>query len=149
MWEEAPESPPAIRPGGRADDEGGPGDTPASVAWLRAGRGTGYAADRERNLAPSLVQGRMIDPESGMPETEPRRTDRSADRLGRPNHWQRPDNIRGGIGVDKVGRADPHREANRDESHEGSRDGRTEPHSSVARIEPEAPPQPRGGSTVG
>src|SRR5207249_6871799 len=42
MWEEATESPPAIRPGGRADDEGGPGDTPARVAWLRAGRGTGY-----------------------------------------------------------------------------------------------------------
>jgi hypothetical protein len=43
MWEEAPESPPSIRPGGHHDDEGGPGDTPASVAWLRAGRGTGYA----------------------------------------------------------------------------------------------------------
>ena len=42
MWEEAPESPPSIRPGGRSDDEGGPGDSPASVAWLRAGRGTGY-----------------------------------------------------------------------------------------------------------
>ena len=158
MWEAAPESPPAIRPGGRADDEGGPGDTPASVAWLRAGKGTGYAADRERNLAPSLVQGRRIDPESGMPETEPRRTDRSTaeaappatDRLGRPNHWagagsgagmgsnQRPrDSIRGGIGIDRVGRADPHREANR------------EPHSSVARIEPEPAPQPRGGSTQG
>jgi hypothetical protein len=37
MWEGAPESPPSIRPGGRHDDEGGPGDTPASVAWLRAG----------------------------------------------------------------------------------------------------------------
>jgi DNA polymerase III alpha subunit len=37
----------AIRPG-RGDDEGGPGDTPASVAWLRDGRGTGYAADRAR-----------------------------------------------------------------------------------------------------
>jgi DNA polymerase III alpha subunit len=91
MWEEAPESPPAIRPGGRADDEGGPGDTPASVAWLRAGRGTGYA--------PSA-------------------------------------NIRGGIGVDRVGRADPHREA--------ARERRT-----VARIEPEPAPQARGGSTVG
>ena len=32
----------AIRGGGTSDDEGGPGDTPASVAWLRAGRGTGY-----------------------------------------------------------------------------------------------------------
>jgi error-prone DNA polymerase len=33
-----------IRPG-RGDDRGGPGDTPASVAWLRKGRGTGYQAD--------------------------------------------------------------------------------------------------------
>ena len=39
MWEEAPESPPSIRPGGSSDDEGGPGDSPASVAWLRAGKG--------------------------------------------------------------------------------------------------------------
>jgi error-prone DNA polymerase len=85
MWVEAPQSPPAVRPGGRGDDEGGPGDTPASVAWLRAGKGTGYAAA------------------SG--------------------------NIRGGIGVDRLGRPDPH--------------------SSVARVEPEAAPQPRGGSTVG
>jgi DNA polymerase III alpha subunit len=166
MWEEAPESPPAIRPGGRADDEGGPGDTPASVAWLRAGRGTGYRTDpgarggggtaadsgargglgtaADRNVAPSLVEGRRIDPESGMPETEPRRTDRSTeggtDRLGRPNHWSRPDNIRGGIGMDKVGRADPHRTADRSSA---------EAQSKVARIEPEAPPQPRGGSTQG
>src|SRR4029077_2774210 len=53
MWEGAPESPPSIRPGGRHDDEGGPGDTPASVAWLRAGRGTGYAVDRDRLVPPS------------------------------------------------------------------------------------------------
>ena len=53
----APESPPAIRPGGRHDDEGGPGDTPASVAWLRAGRGTGYAAERDRLVPPALVAG--------------------------------------------------------------------------------------------
>jgi DNA polymerase III alpha subunit len=150
MWEGAPESPPAIRPGGRADDEGGPGDTPASVAWLRAGRGTGYAAEREKLVPPPLVQGRRIDPESGMPETPPRGTDRSTDRLGRPNHWDtsgKPStaepsvaraaldagatdgNIRGGIGVDRLGRADPH--------------------SSVARVAPEPEPQARGGSTVG
>ena len=86
MWEGAPESPPAIRPGGRHDDEGGPGDTPASVAWLRTGRGTGYAADRDKLVPPALVQGRAIDPESGMPEPPPRQTDR----LGRPNHWDPP-----------------------------------------------------------
>lgn len=162
MWEEAPESPPAIRPGGRGDDEGGPGDTPASVAWLRAGRGTGYQREGaggwrgsvpDREIAPALVEGRRIDPESGMPETEPRRTDRSTDRLGRPNHWDtnarpQPDSIRGGIGVDRVGRADPHREAHRGGvGADGV--GRADPHSSVARIEPEPPPQARGGSTVG
>ena len=37
----------AGRGGGPSDDEGGPGDTPASVAWLRDGRGTGYEADRD------------------------------------------------------------------------------------------------------
>jgi error-prone DNA polymerase len=95
MWDGAPESPPSIRPGGRTDDEGGPGDTPASVAWLRAGRGTGY---------------RRMDPETG--ELAP--PDRSVDRLGRPNHWDTNAN-----------------------------------QSSVARVEPESPPQPRGGSTVG
>jgi error-prone DNA polymerase len=95
MWEEAPESPPSIRPGGHADDEGGPGDTPASVAWLRAGRGTGY------------VDGRKLNPESGVLEPPTRATDR----LGRPNRWDPP--------------------------------------SSVARVEPEPPPQPRGGSTIG
>jgi DNA polymerase III alpha subunit len=115
----------AIRPSRHGDDEGGPGDTPASVAWLREGRGTGYAADRERLLAPALLDDghggrRAIDPESGMPETEPRKTDR----LGRPNHWDPP--------------------ATRTQVM-----GRGGDHSSVARVEPEEPSQPRGGSTKG
>jgi len=114
MWEEAPQSPPAIRPGRSGDDEGGPGDTPASVAWLRAGRGTGYA------VAPGLVDGRQIDPESGAVAPPARRTDR----LGRPNHWDPPP-ARAGTGLQ-----------------------RPEPHSSVARVEPEPVPQARGGSTV-
>ncbi|MDQ6794589.1 MAG: PHP domain-containing protein, partial [Chloroflexota bacterium] len=82
MWEEAPESPPSVRPGGRADDEGGPGDTPASVAWLRAGRGTGY----RHESAPGTIDGRTIDPESGVLLPAPRRTDK----LGRPNQWDPP-----------------------------------------------------------
>ena len=93
------------------DDEGGPGDTPASVAWLRAGRGTGYEGDRERLIAPALIEGRRVDPESGQLEPPPRATDK----LGRPSRWDPP----------------------------------RRPHSSVARVEPEPPPQPRGGSTVG
>ncbi len=125
MWEEAPESPPSIRPGGSTDDEGGPGDTPASVAWLRAGRGTGYQADRDRLLPPALVAGRALDPESGMPKSPPRATEgRATDRLGRPSRWDPP----------APRRADQ---------------GAAAAHSSVARVEPEPPPQARGGSTVG
>ncbi|HEX7949868.1 MAG TPA: PHP domain-containing protein [Candidatus Limnocylindrales bacterium] len=109
-----------LRPGGSADDEGGPGDTPASVAWLRAGRGTGYQADRDRLLPPALDAGRELDAESGMPLPPPR----AADRLGRPARWDPP----------APRRADQNARA---------------AHSSVARVEPEPPPQPRGGSTIG
>jgi error-prone DNA polymerase len=63
-------SPPTLRGGGISDDEGGPGDTPASVAWLM----------RERQAAVP------VDPESGMPLTPGRRTDR----LGRPDRWDPP-----------------------------------------------------------
>jgi DNA polymerase III alpha subunit len=119
-WDGAPDSPPAIRPGGRHDDEGGPGDTPASVAWLRAGKGTGYAADREKLVAPATVGGRLIDPESGQVEPVPRKTDK----LGRPSPWDPPAPRTGTM-------------------------GRGGDHSSVARVEPEPPPQPLGGSTVG
>ncbi len=111
----------AIRPG-RGDDEGGPGDTPASVAWLRDGRGTGYATERDRLIPPALVEGRRIDPESGQIEPPPRATDR----LGRPNHWDPPAPRTATMG----------------------RGGDTD-HSSVARVAPEPPPQPLGGSTKG
>ncbi len=117
----------AIRGGGTSGDEGGPGDTPASVAWLRAGRGTGYTEERERLVAPGLVGGRAIDPESGQVERPPRQ----ADRLGRPNRWDppilRPMASRGSASDLGAGIADPP--------------------NSVARIEPESPPQARGGST--
>ena len=67
----------AIRAGGTSDDEGGPGDTPASVAWLRAGRGSGYAAGRELLVPSGLVDGRAIDPESGQLEPAPPHRDKS------------------------------------------------------------------------
>ena len=59
-----PEDPNAPRPfawlrPGPSDDEGGPGDSPASVAWLRAGRGTGYGAEPP----PGVV---LVDPDHGM-----------------------------------------------------------------------------------
>jgi DNA polymerase III alpha subunit len=111
----------AIRAGGTSGDEGGPGDTPASVAWLRAGRGTGYAHDRERLIAPATVEGREIDPGSGMTLPPPRQTDR----LGRPSPWDppatSPSEVRGGA-----------------------------PSTPSARgLESEPPPRARGGSTVG
>ncbi len=111
---------------GSSDDEGGPGDSPASVAWLRAGRGTGYEA------APGLVDGRPIDPESGAVAPPARRTDR----LGRPNHWDPP-----GPRTVPMGR-DGATGAARGMSPSAAR-------SSVARVEPESRPQPRGGSTIG
>jgi DNA polymerase III alpha subunit len=124
----------AIRGGGTSGDEGGPGDTPASVAWLRAGRGTGYAEERERLLPPALVGGRAIDPESGQVDPPPR----SADRLGRPARWDPPPSA-------------PRSEAEpRDAIGPRIRGGdRGHDHSSVARIEPEERPTARGGSTVG
>jgi DNA polymerase III alpha subunit len=111
----------AIRGGGTSGDEGGPGDTPASVAWLRAGRGTGYAEERDR-LVPAVPGSVPVDPDHGMPLPSPRKTDR----LGRPSPWDPP-----APPVSTMGR------------------GGAAPQSSVARIEPEPPPQPRGGSTVG
>ncbi|MFI5225106.1 MAG: PHP domain-containing protein [Candidatus Limnocylindrales bacterium] len=142
MWEEAPASPPAIRAGGDGDDEGGPGDTPASVAWLRAGRGTGYRTDdgqptpQAGSLLPRTVDGRRIDPESGVLEPPGRRTDR----LGRPNHWDPPAPRAAtmGRGGDRGGdqRGD-----------QGAGGGGEGTHSSVARVEPQPAPRPRGGST--
>ena len=82
MWEEAPESPPAIRPGGTSDDEGGPGDSPASVAWLRAGKGTGYGrGPRTAWTAPA------VDPPRS--EAEPR------DAIGPRIPWQPPGTVDG------------------------------------------------------
>ena len=115
----APRTP--IRSGGTSDDEGGPGDTPASVAWLRAGRGTGYGST---GPPPDVVP---VDPEHGQPLPPPRKTDR----LGRPSMWDPP--------------APPTRTMGRG----GHRHAGAETHSSVARVEPEPPPQARGGSTVG
>ncbi len=84
---------PAVRAGGTGDDKGGPGDSPASVAWLESGRGTGYVgppgAASEKAQPPGTVDGRAIDPESGVLLPAERRTDK----LGRPNHWDGGDPI--------------------------------------------------------
>jgi error-prone DNA polymerase len=114
-----------IRSGGTSDDEGGPGDSPASVAWLRAGRGTGYGV---LGPPPGTVP---VDPDHGMPLPPPRKTDR----LGRPSMWDPP--------------APPVQVMGRGGNQRGHRHAGAETHSSVARVEPEPPPQARGGSTVG
>ena len=137
--EEAPESPPRSGPAGAPTTRAAPATR--RRAWPGCGpgaaRGTRDGAERRRAAGPPRA-GRMIRT-AARSSRSTRAADRAhgadVDRLGRPNHWDprathgRDDNIRGG-GGDRVGRADPHR-------------------SSVARIEPEAPPQARGGSTVG
>ncbi len=72
-WDGAPGSAPSIRPGGLGDDEGGPGDSPASVAWLRGGRGTGAASSVAR-----------IEP---APATDPARHRGSVARLSDWERW--------------------------------------------------------------
>ena len=111
----------AIRGGGTSDDEGGPGDTPGERG-LAAGRSRDRATRRSATGScrrRSWTAG-PIDPESGMTEPPPRRTDK----LGRPNHWDPP-------------------------APRGPTRARRAPIRSVARVEPEPPPQARGGSTVG
>jgi error-prone DNA polymerase len=121
-WDGAPASAPAIRPGGHGDDEGGPGDSPASVAWLRAGRGTGYSSTppvntdparprrddrsdpdrvgaRAEGWAPYREAARRLDAGTGVLEGPPRRTD---------------------AGYSSVARLDPPAPAATDGRHEGS-----------------------------
>ena len=74
----------AIRGGGPSDDKGGPGDSPVSVRWLRdLERGGGRPSRQSaaapispghahgHSLPPPTVEGRRIDPESGMFEPMP------------------------------------------------------------------------------
>ncbi len=84
-FREDPLAPVTTIRGGPSDDEGGPGDSPASVAWLRAGRGTGYPGQVGPGSAPIA-----IDEESGMTLPPPRKTDR----LGRPSMWDPPPDSR-------------------------------------------------------
>jgi DNA polymerase III alpha subunit len=138
-------SAPAIRAGAASDDEGGPGDSPASVAWLVRGGppaataagppvghpapghtfGPGAGPPRALPGPPGTIDGRSLDPESGVLAPPAR----AVDRLGRPRHFDPPPApaapAPGGNGCGPASR------------------------SSVARLEPEPPPTPRGGSTVG
>jgi error-prone DNA polymerase len=64
------------------DDEGGPGDSAASVRWLRR-EASGRSAD-DRLIPPATVGGQLIDPESGMyAGSATKRLGRGAANLGR------------------------------------------------------------------
>ncbi len=74
----------SIRGGGLSDDEGGPGDTPVSVAWLS---GHGPAAARDEAGEASDEQGEAGEA-SGTGDEED--ASRQTDRLGRPSRWDPP-----------------------------------------------------------
>ncbi len=145
---------PSVRGGGPGDDRGGPGDSPASVAWLARERASvawlarerGYAeqghaeqghaeqghtfgpgAGVRRTAAPGTVDGRPIDQESGAVAPPAR----SVDLLGRPRHWDPPAQPAGILPPKRLGGTG--RDVNR-------------PASSMARVEPDQVPPPRGGS---
>ncbi len=141
-----PASGPSVRGGGRSDDEGGPGDSPASVRWLRA---DAEARARRREVPgnrtdllepPPTIHGRAIDPESGVLLP----AERTVDRLGRPFHWGVPGpRASRGSASDLGGRVADQGAGARDAS------GRQAPHSNVARIEPEPVLERHAGSTAG
>ncbi|MCU0506635.1 MAG: hypothetical protein MUE82_12880, partial [Chloroflexi bacterium] len=69
---------PSIRGGGLSDDKGGPGDSPASVAWLRA-----EADLRPGRIAPPAS---AAPPAAAPPAGAAAAADPERDRLGRPDH---------------------------------------------------------------
>ena len=77
---------PSVRGGGPGADRGGPGDSPASVAWLareRTGHTFGPGAGPRRAPVAGVVDGRPLDPDSGIVAPPAR----AVDRLGRPRHF--------------------------------------------------------------
>ncbi len=129
----------AIRGGGTSDDEGGPGDTPVSVRWLRAlergGRPSGNRGGGDR----SYVRPGEI-PLAERPTTANAGFEHSWGARGRPGD------------VGDVLLAPPTVEGRRIDPESGMfepADRRGDPRSSVARIEPEPAPQRHAGSTIG
>ena len=149
-WDGAPGSRPAIRRGPKAEDEGGPGDTPASVAWLRAGHGTGYGTTSHgtEGWAPYREIARLIDPETGVLMPDDRRYDPRQDRridsvldlpIGGPSALDRP--VDRHTADDGGGPGDESAAARRWAREQVA--ARGEIHNSVARIEPEPAPVTR------
>jgi DNA polymerase III alpha subunit len=197
----------SLRPG-PSDDEGGPGDTPASVRWLRGAAATApLSAGMSEPGSPSLPAGMSVvlsrgtqvgrarperalgggsfEPGQGVGERGSAAGERSGERNGSARGSSDAKMLSGDsstdIGTDKLvaapgraaapgtiggraaapgtigGRAiDPETgvllppERRTDRLGRPSRwDPPATAHSSVARVAPEPPPQPRGGSTVG
>ncbi len=88
--------------------------------------GPGAGSPRTPAGSPGTVDGRPLDPESGVLAPPAR----SVDRLGRPRHWDPPPARTAATPGEPAGTA-------------------ARPVSSVARLAPEPPPAPRGGTTVG
>ena len=71
------------RPG---EDEGGPGDSPVSERWIREGPPS-RALERARDArADDEAVARRLDPESGVLQPEPRRTEGAAGTVPQPAH---------------------------------------------------------------
>ncbi|HET7676800.1 MAG TPA: PHP domain-containing protein [Candidatus Limnocylindrales bacterium] len=146
---------------GPSDDEGGPGDSPASVAWLHgsgtspnlavagsAARAIGSGAGLSRSVAATFPSG----PLAGPPEA-PERPPSPAGTLdhAREGASDASDGSSGGAyGLHSRGFGNPSATAEpRAGLTAAASSRRHAPHSSVARVEPEPPPTPRGGSTAG
>jgi error-prone DNA polymerase len=168
-----------IRGGAPSDDEGGPGDTPVSVAWLRGGgpalRQTNPPrTDRvfQEGLSGDEDRGVRAGSGAGAPDPmahRPRRERRSA--TGPPSTSESRDLP--GLPTTETGLANPswNIESSRESGRPDGADGRAtdrlgrparwdppatrgdpatrSPRSSVARLEPEPGPVVRGGSTRG
>ena len=124
--------------------------------------GPGAGRPRRNDGPPGTIDGRTIDPESGVLLPPERRTDR----LGRPLHWDTGSPGAANRAAELARPGEPARTGGRGDGTDGpgttghgtgdpargtdepARNGDPARHSSVARIEPELPPQPRGGSVV-
>ncbi len=107
--------------------------------------GPGAGRPRRNDGPPGTIDGRTIDPESGVLLPPERRMDR----LGRPRHWD-TGSPGAATRLAELARTEPARTGEPARPGQPARnDDRGAPHSSVARVEPAAPPQPRGGSIVG
>ncbi len=164
----------AIRAGALSDDKGGPGDTPVSVAWLRAldrgghpgGRGPGPGGRGGQSgehrmsydgatdtilppdtlLPPPLVAGHRVDPESGM-YLSPDRTVDSGAAIATRADVLREAAIRAGLTEGAMFGPAPAFPGPATRTLGRAEAPGAQPQSRVARVQPEPAPERRSGST--